>query len=444
MLDLKGLEAAARKLRNAEKEKFGSWPDADDSKSIAAATVTAYLQAVGPEPAVAVKPLEWEKPPHNESLSRAETDFGVYRAWTHFEAGGRWFWSLDGYQKASGEVSNEDEAKATCQADHDARISGRIRAALVATPPAAMTCDEQFALATKLAGDLGYDLVPEPPHPDTPVDNFSGQTTPPAEPVVREYAQERHDATPELGAFNAGFRRAMKNIVALCDAPSALVEPGLGGVSVMHVQRQFVNERGNAIIIQVEGRPTQDVMIVVAGLHTTSTNLVTRMEAEELHKALGEFLETNDDEAAGYAERLAIALWEKHYRNATPNWKPLTGDLIGILTQIDNMTSGLALATKPAVKDDEAVVALPNWNCWRSIDTAPEDCRVILATAGNWVGEAIMLRDEDTGEQVWTWVDTGKPSLHSCYGWMHLPDPLSAPVLSDLRPGGFDGPTGAE
>lgn len=53
MLDAKGLEAAARKLRNAEKEKFGSWPDADDSKSIAAAAITAYLQAVGPEPAVA-------------------------------------------------------------------------------------------------------------------------------------------------------------------------------------------------------------------------------------------------------------------------------------------------------------------------------------------------------------------------------------------------------
>jgi len=56
MLDAKGLEAAARKLRNAEKEKFGSWPDADDSKSIAAATVTAYLQTVGREP-VAVREL---------------------------------------------------------------------------------------------------------------------------------------------------------------------------------------------------------------------------------------------------------------------------------------------------------------------------------------------------------------------------------------------------
>lgn len=94
--------------------------------------------------------------------------------------------------------------------------------------------------------------------------------------------------------------------------------------------------------------------------------------------------------------------------------------------------------------DERAVEALPNWNGWRSIDTAPEDCRVILATSGNWVGEAIMLRDEDTGEQIWTWVDTGKPSRHSCYGWQHLPEALSAPVASDLRPDGFDGPTGAE
>lgn len=79
---------------------------------------------------------------------------------------------------------------------------------------------------------------------------------------------------------------------------------------------------------------------------------------------------------------------------------------------------------------------LPNYAGWRSIDTAPEDCRVILASAGNWVGEAIMLRDEDSGEQVWTWVDTGTVCRYSLYGWMHLPSPLSSPVLSDLRPDG--------
>lgn len=53
-------------------------------------------------------------------------------------------------------------------------------------------------------------------------------------------------------------------------------------------------------------------------------------------------------------------------------------------------------------------------------------------------------KDEDTGEQVWSWVDTGKPCKHSCLGWMPLPEPLQAPVLSELRPDGFDGPTGAE
>lgn len=46
-------------------------------------------------------------------------------------------------------------------------------------------------------------------------------------------------------------------------------------------------------------------------------------------------------DAAGYAERLAVALWEKHYRDEAPNWEPLRGDLIGLLTQIDNMTTGL-------------------------------------------------------------------------------------------------------
>jgi hypothetical protein len=47
-------------------------------------------------------------------------------------------------------------------------------------------------------------------------------------------------------------------------------------------------------------------------------------------------------EATRYAERLASILWQKHYKDQAPGWKPLSGDLVGILTQIDNMTSGLA------------------------------------------------------------------------------------------------------
>lgn len=44
--------------------------------------------------------------------------------------------------------------------------------------------------------------------------------------------------------------------------------------------------------------------------------------------------------ATDYAKRLAVSLWDKHYREHAPNWKPLD-DLYGILTQIDNMICGL-------------------------------------------------------------------------------------------------------
>ena len=47
-----------------------------------------------------------------------------------------------------------------------------------------------------------------------------------------------------------------------------------------------------------------------------------------------------------YAARLATALWEKHYKRFSPNWSPLP-DLMGVLTQIDNMTAGMVLAPDP-------------------------------------------------------------------------------------------------
>lgn len=41
-----------------------------------------------------------------------------------------------------------------------------------------------------------------------------------------------------------------------------------------------------------------------------------------------------------YATRLATILWEKHWKSESPDWQPLP-DLMGVLTQIDNMTTGL-------------------------------------------------------------------------------------------------------
>lgn len=46
-------------------------------------------------------------------------------------------------------------------------------------------------------------------------------------------------------------------------------------------------------------------------------------------------------DATAYAENLASALHSQHYAENT-SWRPLSGDLVGLLTQIDNMTAGLA------------------------------------------------------------------------------------------------------
>jgi hypothetical protein len=52
-------------------------------------------------------------------------------------------------------------------------------------------------------------------------------------------------------------------------------------------------------------------------------------------------------EALREAESLCRALYQKHYREDAPDWQPLSGDLVGLLTQIDNMTAGLTRAATP-------------------------------------------------------------------------------------------------
>ena len=60
-------------------------------------------------------------------------------------------------------------------------------------------------------------------------------------------------------------------------------------------------------------------------------------------------LRAERDEACRYAERLATILATKHWPEAD-QWRPLTGDIIGLLTQIDNATAGLVRA---ALKGDK-------------------------------------------------------------------------------------------
>ena len=59
------------------------------------------------------------------------------------------------------------------------------------------------------------------------------------------------------------------------------------------------------------------------------------------------------DNTYGYASRLATAIWQKHYMEDAPKWKPLN-TTEGVLTQIDNMTCGL-VKEKPSQPEQEPV-----------------------------------------------------------------------------------------
>lgn len=51
-----------------------------------------------------------------------------------------------------------------------------------------------------------------------------------------------------------------------------------------------------------------------------------------------------------YAKELAENIWSKFYKENAPEWEPCP-DLLGVLTQIDNMVCGL-VRFRPAVQID--------------------------------------------------------------------------------------------
>jgi len=69
--------------------------------------------------------------------------------------------------------------------------------------------------------------------------------------------------------------------------------------------------------------------------------------------------EIEQDHTYGYASRLAVAIWQKHYMKDAPKWKPLD-TTEGVLTQIDNMTCGL-VKEKPAQPEQEPEIFCMHW-----------------------------------------------------------------------------------
>lgn len=87
-----------------------------------------------------------------------------------------------------------------------------------------------------------------------------------------------------------------------------------------------------------------------------------------------------DPGVLGYALQMAHALWEQHYKADAPNWQPCP-DLIGVLTQIDNMVAGV-VRSLPAggvvehagfVLDDEGGAMIVN-----SHHYTPENIRALI------------------------------------------------------------------
>ena len=94
--------------------------------------------------------------------------------------------------------------------------------------------------------------------------------------------------------------------------------------------------------------------------------------------------EIEQDHTYGYASRLAIAIWQKHYRNDAPKWKPLE-TTEGVLTQIDNMTCGLVKEKPPQrtwvglTEEDRAKILSRKW--WDFEDEFDVDGFLRLAEA---------------------------------------------------------------
>lgn len=76
----------------------------------------------------------------------------------------------------------------------------------------------------------------------------------------------------------------------------------------------------------------------------------------------------NGVDGLAYAQRLAVAIWSRNYREVSPQWE-VCEDLMGVLSQIDNMVSGMSAADNR----DAAGVAAPHW-CKNCLGVAQESC----------------------------------------------------------------------
>jgi hypothetical protein len=91
-----------------------------------------------------------------------------------------------------------------------------------------------------------------------------------------------------------------------------------------------------------------------------------------------------------YAKRLAESLWRAHYREVSPEWE-VCPDLMGVLTQIDNMAAGLQC--RSARVDDDAKDAA-RWRAYRDNKQTQYMLGVDSAEEADAAADAALAADE--------------------------------------------------
>lgn len=109
------------------------------------------LQAVGPEPTVAVKPLEWEG-------DFAHTRFGLFYHVNH-ATGTPGYVVLEKHEGSATSKSSWDTV-ADAQVAAEADYASRIRSALVATPPAEQVAEALRAKVEEIRKRVGKTICP--------------------------------------------------------------------------------------------------------------------------------------------------------------------------------------------------------------------------------------------------------------------------------------------
>jgi len=113
---------------------------------------------------------------------------------------------------------------------------------------------------------------------------------------------------------------------------------------------QAFNDRDDKAVSDAELAAS---ILNAAGIKLSDEAEQGRKAAQEKHTArLNEAAPKQADGRAvdelAYREAVALAnaLWSQWYREDSPNWKPLP-DLRGVISQIDNMTTGLSRTAAP-------------------------------------------------------------------------------------------------